>query len=1051
MAQAKRIKTEAPVMWANLLHFTNGLLRETGFWLLVAVALGMVGALVTFNPEDPAWTHTADIAQLNNLGGKVGAWFADVNLYFFGYLAYLLPLGLVFAGWRLFKEKGFAELDAEIVLFRVLGFAVTLATACGLATAHLRALPGSVPGEGTAGGLVGLHVGQFLIHAFGFAGGNVFMAALLLAGVMLATGVSWLTLLDWIGAGTLKVLDWIGGLVMGLLSWVWPAAKTSTSDAADADTAAMSTDPAGLGGPATASARVEHASPAADGRSARWAERLRELAERPLAWWKARRAETKPEFSPLASFSPTIGPSTAEAPLPPIATPEPPASAVNVEDMTVAPSNRHAIRIEPVLNLPPVDVDAPAPSADPLAEPEPEASQARDAMMPPSGLDTLTLVPTPAVLAALKARTAVPPPAVPPSAAPQSPPVSSPTPAPTMAPPVTPAAVPPAAPIAPSVQVPWRPTDGGFPTAASNDPVVSQLSEEAASALSGSPLPYVAPSGGRPPQTVVPAPFPVHGAQVDLDEEEELESASAPSMPPPAAPPTVAVMVRRVAASPNAAPFPLPPLDLLDRPPAQSSGYSEEKLESMSRQVESQLKSFGVEVRVVAVTPGPVITRFEIEPAPGVKVSQISNLAKDLARGLRVISVRVVEVIPGKSSIGLEIPNQQREIVYLREVLESPVYIQSTAPLTLTLGKDIGGHPMIANLAKMPHLLVAGTTGSGKSVAINAMLLSLLYKAPPSEVRLILVDPKMLELSVYEDIPHLLTPVVTDMKEAANALRWCVNEMERRYRLMAALKVRNIAGFNRKVLDARMAGEAITDPFWRPGMDDDVVGEVPALEPLPFIVVVIDELADMMMIVGKKVEELIARLAQKARAAGIHLILATQRPSVDVITGLIKANIPTRIAFQVSSRVDSRTILDQMGAEQLLGHGDMLYLPPGTGLPQRAHGAFVDDPEVNRVVEYLRRTGAPNYIDDVLAEPREESDSTGEGEATSRGGESDPLYDEAVRVVVESRRASVSGVQRRLRIGYNRAARLVEEMEAAGVVGPLQSNGSREVLAPPPS
>lgn len=655
-----------------------------------------------------------------------------------------------------------------------------------------------------------------------------------------------------------------------------------------------------------------------------------------------------------------------------------------------------------------------------------------EAPAPPPGLDTLTLVPTPAALAALAAGQ--------PAKAPPSAPRPSPAPLSSV--------VPPLPPIMPSVQVPWRPSDG-FPTAASNDPVVSQQPGEPVSARSNAPVSYAAPSGGWPPQAVASAPLPAVEDPVDPDDDEEIEPP--PVATAPVAAPPVAVMMRRVAAPVAAAPYPLPPLDLLDRPPAHTAGYSDAMLADMSRQVETQLKSFGIDVRVVAVTPGPVITRFEIEPAPGVKVSQISNLAKDLARGLLVVSVRVVEVIPGKSSIGLEIPNRQREIVYLREVLESPVYIQSTAPLTLTLGKDIGGSPMIANLAKMPHLLVAGTTGSGKSVAINAMLLSLLYKAAPSEVRLILVDPKMLELSVYEDIPHLLTPVVTDMKEAANALRWCVGEMDRRYRLMAALKVRNIAGFNRKVQDAQLAGEGITDPFWRPGQDGDFSGAIPVLEPLPFIVVVIDELADMMMIVGKKVEELIARLAQKARAAGIHLILATQRPSVDVITGLIKANIPTRIAFQVSSRVDSRTILDQMGAEQLLGHGDMLYLPPGTGLPQRAHGAFVDDPEVNRVVEYLRKTGAPNYIDDVLAEQREESEGGNEGETSNRSGESDPLYDEAVRVVVESRRASVSGVQRRLRIGYNRAARLVEEMEAAGVVGPLQSNGSREVLAPPPS
>jgi S-DNA-T family DNA segregation ATPase FtsK/SpoIIIE len=453
-------------------------------------------------------------------------------------------------------------------------------------------------------------------------------------------------------------------------------------------------------------------------------------------------------------------------------------------------------------------------------------------------------------------------------------------------------------------------------------------------------------------------------------------------------------------------------------------------------------------VKVVAVEPGPVITCFELELAPGVKVSQISSLSKDLARGLSVISVRVVEVIPGKSVVGLEIPNQQREIVYLKEVLASPVYVNATAPTTLALGKDISGNPVVANLAKMPHLLVAGTTGSGKSVAVNAMLLSLLYKANPEEVRLILVDPKMLELSVYEGIPHLLAPVVTDMKEAANALRWCVAEMEQRYRLMAALQVRNIAGFNRKISEAAALGQVIADPFHSAPLAE---GETPVLTSLPFIVVVIDELADMMMIVGKKVEELIARLAQKARASGIHLILATQRPSVDVITGLIKANIPTRIAFQVSSKVDSRTILDQSGAEQLLGYGDMLYLPPGTGFPKRVHGAFVDDQEVSRVVDYLRQTGEPHYLSEVLQGPVEtgtgfaEEDSGGYG-----GGESDPLYDEAVRIVTETRRASISAVQRRLRIGYNRAARMIEEMEQAGIVGPLQSNGSREVLVSPP-
>ena len=499
----------------------------------------------------------------------------------------------------------------------------------------------------------------------------------------------------------------------------------------------------------------------------------------------------------------------------------------------------------------------------------------------------------------------------------------------------------------------------------------------------------------------------------------------------------------------------LPALSLLDDPPAREKTYSPEALDAISRLVEIKLKDFGIDVEVVAVQPGPVITRFELKPAPGVKVSQISALAKDLARALSAISVRVVEVIPGKSVVGLEIPNESRELVTLGEILRSRAYDELASPLALALGKDIGGAPVVADLAKMPHLLIAGTTGSGKSVAINAMVLSLLYKSSAEHVRLILIDPKMLELSVYEGIPHLLAPVVTDMKHAANALRWCVVEMERRYHLMKALGVRNLAGLNRKVLDAQAAGTPIPDPLVaRLLAAGKYEGTVPALQPVPYIVVVIDELADLMLIVGKKVEELVARLAQKARASGIHLVLATQRPSVDVITGLIKANIPTRIAFQVSAKVDSRTILDQNGAESLLSHGDMLYLPLGTSTPDRVHGAFVSDREVHAVVESLKGGSAPAYVDEVLTGPQGglpgEEPAEGAGGDVEADGEQDPLYDEAVRIVTESRRASVSGVQRRLKIGYNRAARLVESMEAAGLVGPLQSNGSREVLAPPP-
>ena len=550
-----------------------------------------------------------------------------------------------------------------------------------------------------------------------------------------------------------------------------------------------------------------------------------------------------------------------------------------------------------------------------------------------------------------------------------------------------------------------------------------------------------APTPVTKPKRVANArPQPVLAAADD----DELDLPWAEGDEAPVAPVAVAPKAKR---RPQPGMAPLPGLDLLDRPPAKTQMMSKDELDRMGRLVEAKLADYNVQAKVVGVYPGPVITRFELDLAPGMKASKITNLSRDLARSLSASSVRVVEVIPGKTFVGIELPNRVRQTVYLRETLDCDDFRDSRNPLTMGLGQDIAGEPVVVNLAKMPHLLVAGTTGSGKSVGVNTMIISMLYKSSPEDLRFIMIDPKMLELSVYEGIPHLLTEVVTDMKDAANALRWCVGEMERRYKLMSAVGVRNLKGYNDKVLAAAAEGQPLRDPLWRPG--DSMDQMPPELEKLPHIVVVVDEFADMMMIVGKKVEELIARIAQKARAAGIHLILATQRPSVDVITGLIKANIPTRISFQVSSKIDSRTILDQGGAESLLGMGDMLYMPAGTSNPTRVHGAFVDDHEVHKVVADWKLRGEPNYIEEILSG---ESDSEGgSGDYGSSGDEElDPLFDEAVAFVVESRRGSTSSVQRKFKIGYNRAARLIEQMENQGIVSSPGGNGQRDVLAPPP-
>ncbi len=749
-------------------HFRRGL-KEGALFVFGFTALYFLLALTSYHPADPGWSHSGGVhARIVNLGGPAGAWFADVFLSLFGYLAYLFPFMVAYAGWRLYRDRrNVHPFDGRGFALRVTGFLLTLIAGCGLASMHDATMVSSLPVN--AGGILGEFVAGFMESAFSFLGATLLLLALFLSGVTLFTHLSWLWLMDSIGALTLRVIHAVRHSITTLV------------------------------------------------------ERLRE---------RQARKQHQQQFKATAEKR----------------------------------------RVKEQTRTPPVIKREEKPA-------QPSKRQERERQVP----------------------------------------------------------------------------------------------------------------------------------LFDSDSDAAL-----------------------------------PPLSLLDdASPEDSNVISEQALQAMGRQVELKLQDFGIEGQVVAVHPGPVITRFELQPAPGVKVNQITNLAKDLARSLSAVSVRVVEVIPGKTTVGLEIPNERREVVRLSDALKAPEFADAKSPLTLALGKDISGRPTVADLARMPHLLVAGTTGAGKSVALNAMILSLLFNATPKEVRLILIDPKMLELSVYDGIPHLLSPVVTDMKDAANALRWCVAEMDQRYRLMAALKVRNISGFNRKVREALEAKQPILDPLH----PDD--SELPAqeLQPMPYIVVVVDELADMMMVVGKKVEELIARLAQKARASGIHLILATQRPSVDVLTGLIKSNIPTRIAFQVSSRIDSRTILDQMGAEQLLGHGDMLYLPPGSGLPVRIHGAFVDDHEVHNVVDNLKKNGRPQYIEEVVNGPDESESAAGGG---GDDAESDPLYDEAVKIVTETRRASISGVQRRLRIGYNRAARLVEAMEHAGIVGPLESNGNREVLAPPP-
>jgi DNA segregation ATPase FtsK/SpoIIIE, S-DNA-T family len=745
---------------------TKHRLREVILIVLAAIATYAFIALATFHNSDPSWSNSGTSGFVANYGGKFGAWFSDIFLYLFGYLAYLFPVMLILAAWFMFYERdeGFTFYWRHAVL-RLMGFILTLAAGCGLSHLYLYHLQGELPLY--AGGVLGTVVSQSLINTFNFFGTSLILITLLLAGITLFTGLSWLALMDVIGKICLIFFAWTKKC---FLNW-----RDSYRDRKN------------LAKTIEAAKEVEH------------------------------KAEN---------------------------------SFAHEETATVK--------------------------------------------------------------------------------------------------------------------------------------VKKQVKQKK-------------------------------------------------------------LAVPKIAANTT-----LPPLTLLDPPKkVMQKGYSTTDLDQLSREIEAKLLDFDIEARVVSFHPGPVITRFELDLAPGLKAAKVTALAKDLARSLSVSRVRVVEVIPGKSVIGLEIPNKYRNLVQLKELFEASQYIEAPSHISLALGKDISGYPVVVDLAKMPHLLVSGTTGSGKSISVNAMIFSILCKAQPEEVRFIMIDPKMLELGVYQGIPHLLTPVVTDMKEAANAFRWCVAEMDRRYSLMASLGVRDVTSFNDKVKRAIESGNPLKDPQIMP--ETQTAEEPKTLEPLPYIVLVVDELADMMMVVGKKVEELIARIAQKARAAGIHMILATQRPSVDVITGLIKANIPTRIAFQVSSKIDSRTILDQQGAEQLLGYGDMLYLPPGAGMPIRVHGPFVSEGEMHRLAQFWKQRGDPDYVEEVLHYTGGEDSGNGENSTNGNGdGEQDELYDQAVQIVIESRRPSISFVQRRLRIGYNRAANLIETMEKAGVVSPMEGNGTREVLVPAP-
>lgn len=1052
----------------------QGVTREGAIIVLLAACVFLLLAMFSYSPQDPGWSHSGPQQGVDNWMGPIGAWLADVLYSLFGASALWWPGMLGFAAWRLMRRREVRlEWDATALAVRAGGLVLLLLSTTSLGALHFFDPDSELPYS--AGGILGEGLADALVPLVGLRGATLLSLASFLCAFPLFTGLSWLTVMDELGLCAHRLLGWVGRQFGGARTQLAnrreareEAAEQAALRHADAEPqegaswwrrwlgrdkgpqlSQWEAEPALASGRRLEPQLHESNTPIEPGMALRaqrdsgtsipWDVPERTpSAKRPEAAYTAQEARVQAAFTATRSET-TTSRTTQEASRP---VDEAPARADVTRRRFAAP--------EP--NPPEPKPSEPHPAESKPAEPSsPESSpfgpirpDDDEPIIPPSVSRPIAAEPaTPRREAARDEQPADRDDAAPASSSSAASPSASTQSVARQGPPA----------------INWDEWDEIEDEADANEPRLSWSDATAASldrdVASNSDAPASAvdePEAARPERT--PPMGPVGEDATPRVANAEQARAAAEDIDGP----TLWTVEHLQSQRPVMDDLPepdgeLPSLRLLTPPEPIQPNYTPQQLADMAELLEMRLREYGVKAEVVETWPGPVITRFEIKPAAGVKVSKISNLAKDLARSLMVKSVRVVEVIPGRPTVGIEIPNPKRAMIRLREVIDSDAYQQASSTLTLALGHDIGGGPVVANLGKMPHLLVAGTTGSGKSVGVNAMLISMLLKATPDDVRMIMVDPKMLELSVYDGIPHLLAPVVTDMKEAANGLRWCVAEMERRYKLMAAMGVRNIAGFNAKLDEAERAGAQVADPLWEP-QPWQMHEQPPVLEKLPYIVVVIDEFADMFMIVGKKVEELIARLAQKARAAGIHLILATQRPSVDVVTGLIKANIPTRMAFQVSSKVDSRTILDQGGAEALLGHGDMLYLPAGSGMPTRVHGAFVDDDEVHRVVEDWKRRGEPEYIDEILTGGVNAEALTGL-EAEGGGGdgddaEQDALYDEAVMFVTESRRASISAVQRRFKIGYNRAARLVEAMEAAGVVSSMGTNGSREVLAPPP-